>query len=65
MGHSSVYRCDRCGATSAPSPGSGLPPDWVEISTCSAETEDGADTFAADICPTCAASLQAWLRDSN
>jgi hypothetical protein len=63
MGHSCVYRCDRCGATSEPNAGSELPPNWCELSTLTGDTEIGEDTFAADLCPKCAQALQEWLVD--
>ena len=63
MGHSCVYRCDRCGNTSEPSPGSELPPNWAELHTMTGDPALVEDTFAADLCPQCAQSLQGWLRD--
>lgn len=63
MGHSCVYRCDRCGTTSQPNAGSDLPEDWAEVSLATSEDAPGSDMFAADLCPSCVKALRAWLED--
>lgn len=66
MGHSTVWRCDRCGATSEPSAGSDHPDGWREVDMTGRPddpTVEDEDPFAADLCPPCCALLRAWLVD--
>lgn len=63
MGHSSVWRCDRCGTQSGPQPGSESPEGWRELGlTPSAEDADD-DPFVGDLCPSCVAALERWMQD--
>lgn len=61
MGHSTVWRCDRCGAQSAPSAGSEMPEGWSELDR--AANDPSEDPFVADLCPTCNTALDRWLTD--
>lgn len=63
MGHSCVYRCDRCGAQSEPNAGSDMPAGWAELDLAGDEPLPDNDPFAADLCPACVTALQRWLED--
>lgn len=67
MGHSTIWRCDRCGAQSEPNAGSELPENWRELDLIgeAPENEPTTDPFIADLCPACVEALHSWLEEVN